>query len=65
MGTTVPALIYRRTKNLPVLLFLLGDTKPEGTVRFPGIEIDDTLEMAKKTEVRSRLAGLTDSRLSP
>ncbi|SIO71137.1 hypothetical protein SAMN05444172_7464 [Burkholderia sp. GAS332] len=30
---------------------LLGRTKPESTVRYLGIEVDDALEMAEQTEV--------------
>ena len=45
------ALIYRRTKNLRAVQLLLGHTKLESTVRYLGIEVDDALEMAEKTEV--------------
>lgn len=48
--TKVP-LIYRRTKNLRAVQLLLGHTKLESTVRYLGIEVDDALEMAEKTEV--------------
>ena len=44
-------LIYRRTKNLRAAQLLLGHTKLESTVRYPGIEVDDALEMAEQTEV--------------
>ncbi len=30
---------------------ILGRTKPESTVRYLGIEVDDALEMAEQTEV--------------
>jgi hypothetical protein len=30
---------------------LLGHTKLASTVRYPGIEVDDALEMAEQTEV--------------
>lgn len=43
--------IHRRTKNLRVVQLLLGHTKPESTVRYLGIEVDDALEMAEQTEV--------------
>jgi integrase len=51
MRRTKASLIYRRTKNLRVAQLLLGHTKLESTVRYPGIEVDDALEMAEQTEV--------------
>jgi integrase len=48
---TKASLIYRRTKNLRAIQLLLGHTKLESTVRYLGIEVDDALDMAKKTEV--------------
>ncbi len=38
---TKASLIYRRTKNLLVVLLLLGHSKLESTVRYLGIEVDD------------------------
>ena len=43
-------LIYRRTKNLRAVQLLLGHRKLESTVRYLGIEVDDALEMAERTE---------------
>ena len=51
MRRTKATLIYRRTKNLRAVQRLLGHTKREGTVRYPGIEVDDALEIAEQTEV--------------
>lgn len=51
MRRTKAALIYQRTKNLRAVQLLLGHTKLESTVRYLGIEVDDALEMAEKTEV--------------
>ena len=51
MRRTKPTLIYRRTKNLRAVQLLLGHTKLESTVRYLGIEVDDALEMAERTEV--------------
>jgi integrase len=47
---TKATLIYRRTKNLRAVQLLLGHTKLESAVRYPGIEVDDALEMAEQTE---------------
>lgn len=48
---TKASLIYRRTKNLRAVQLLLGHNKLESTVRYLGIEVDDALEMAERTEV--------------
>jgi len=48
---TKASIIYHRTKNLRAVQLLLGHTKLESTVRYLGIEIDDALEMAEKTEL--------------
>jgi len=50
MRRTKASLIYKRTKNLRAVQLLLGHTKLESTVRYLGIEVDDALEMAEKTE---------------
>jgi integrase len=51
MRRTKATLIYRRTKNLRAVQLLLGHAKLERTVRYLGIEVDDALEMAERTEV--------------
>ena len=51
MRRTKAALIYRRTRNLPVVKLLLGHSKLESTVRYLGIDVDDALEIAEQTEV--------------
>jgi len=48
---TKVSLIYRHTKNVRAVQLLLGHTKLESTVRYLGIEVDDTLELAEQTEV--------------
>jgi len=48
---TKATLIYRRTRNLRAVQLLLGHTKLESTVRYLGIEVDDALEIAERTEV--------------
>ena len=51
MRRTKASLIYRRTKNLRAVQLLLGHTKLESTVRYLGIEVDDALEIAERTEI--------------
>jgi integrase len=50
MRRTKATLIYKRTMNLRAFQLLLGHTKLVSTVRYLGIEVDDTLEMAEQTE---------------
>lgn len=51
MRRTKATLIYRRTRNLRAVQLLRGHTKLESTVRYLGIEVDDALEIAERTEV--------------
>ena len=51
MRRTKPTLIYRRTRNLRAVQLLLWRTKLENTVRYLGIEVDDTQEISEQTEV--------------
>jgi len=44
-------MIYRKTGNLRAVQILLGHTKLESTVRYLGIEVDDALELAERTEI--------------
>ena len=44
-------LIYRRTGNLRAVQPLLGHTKIESTVRYPGIEVDAALAIAEQVDV--------------
>jgi integrase len=48
---TKATLIYRRTGNLRAVQLLLGHTKIESTVRYPGIEVDDALAIAEQIDV--------------
>jgi len=52
---TKASLIYRRTGNLRAVQILLGHPKLESTVRHLGIDVDDALEIAEQTEIRSGL----------
>ena len=51
MRRTKATLIYQRTKNLRAIQLLLGHTKLESTVRYLGIELEDALDIAERTEV--------------
>ena len=48
---TKESLIYRRTKNIRAVQLLLEHTKLESTVRYLGIEVEDTLELSEQTEI--------------
>lgn len=51
MRRTKASLIYRRTRNLWAVQPLLGHTKLESTVRYLGIDVEDALEIAERTDV--------------
>lgn len=51
MRRTKHYLIYKKTKNLWVIQFLLGHKKLESTVRYLGIKVDDALELSELIEV--------------
>jgi hypothetical protein len=51
MRTTKPIIIYRLAKKFRVVQLLLGHTKLESTVSYPGIEVDYALEMAGQIKV--------------
>jgi len=48
---TKAAMIYKATGNLRAIQILLGHTKIENTVRYPGVDIEDALELAEHTEI--------------
>jgi integrase len=50
MRRTKVTLIYRRTGNLRAAQLLLGHTRKD-TVRYLGVEVDDTLEIAEKIDI--------------
>ena len=54
MRRTKATLIYKRTKNLRAVQFLLEHSKLESTVRYLGIEVDDALEISEQTEILLR-----------
>lgn len=51
MRRTRAKLICRRSKNLRAVQLLLGHSKPESTVRYLGIEVDDAREISEQTGI--------------
>jgi site-specific recombinase XerC len=51
MRQTKATLIYKRTKNLRAVQLLRGHSRLESTVQYPGIEVDDALEISGQTEI--------------
>ena len=51
MRRTKVSLIYRRTKNIRAIQLLLGHKNLESTVRYLGVDVDDALDLAERTEV--------------
>lgn len=48
---TKASIIYRETGNLRAVQILLGHSKIENTVRYLGIDVEDTLALAENTEI--------------
>jgi integrase len=48
---TKAAMIYKATGNLRAIQILLGHTKIENRVRYLGVDIEDALELAERTEI--------------
>jgi site-specific recombinase XerC len=44
-------MIYRATGNIRAIQILLGHTKIENTVRHLGLDIEDALLLAERTEI--------------
>lgn len=51
MRRTKAAMIYKATGNLRAIQILLGHTKIENTVRYLGVDIEDALILAERTEI--------------
>ncbi len=48
---TKAAMIYKQTGNLRAVQILLRHTKIESTVRYLGVDVEDALALAEKTEI--------------
>lgn len=51
MRRTKASMIYKATGNLRAIQILLGYTKIENTVRYLGVDIEDALTLAERTEI--------------
>jgi len=51
MRRTKAALIYKATGNLRAVQILLDHTNIENTVRYLGVDVDDTLTLSERTEI--------------
>jgi site-specific recombinase XerC len=47
---TEAAMIYRATGNIRAIQILLGHIKIENTVRYLGVDVEDALLLAERTE---------------
>jgi hypothetical protein len=44
-------MIYKATGNIRAIQILLGHSKIENTVRHPGVDVEDALLLAERTEI--------------
>ena len=51
MRRTKASLIYKATGNLHAMQILLGHSNIENTVRYLGVNIDDAIALAERTEI--------------
>jgi site-specific recombinase XerC len=45
------SIIYKTTGNLRAVQILLGHAKIDSTVRYLGVDVEDALELAERTDV--------------
>ena len=50
---TKASIIYKATGNLRAVQILLGHAKIDSTVRYLGVDVEDALELAERTQVRT------------
>ncbi|MEA3103210.1 tyrosine-type recombinase/integrase [Caballeronia mineralivorans] len=48
---TKASIIYKQTGNLHAVQIPLGHTKIESTIRYLGVDIEDALALAERTEI--------------
>lgn len=48
---TKASLIYKATGNLRAIQMLLGHSKIENSVRYPGVDVDGALSLSETTEI--------------
>lgn len=51
MRRTTASMIYEATGSLRAIQILFGHTKVENTVRYLGVDVEDTLTLAKRAEI--------------